>query len=344
MKVSIIVPIYNTAETILRQCLDSLIAQTLSEIEILLIDDGSGISCATLCDEYAYNHSCVRTMHTPNNGVSAARNTGITLAQGDYLMFVDADDWLDVDTAARYYAYAQAHQLDILLSGCTIVNQKQTMASHVAKDQLFTPQTKAELQRTILDNNPKYLRMWPMSPWAKLFRTEFIHAHQLSFLLGLKRMQDNLFCIQALEHTNRVGYFAYTGYFYRQSSSSACHKFNPDYRQIFETALMHFKHFAENSVTPSLAINAYYVKGIIVLITEYPQLYYFHPENTKSWRRLCREYKHLCQSDPYLEIINQVRIMDCHRAYRIFCFVLKRGWYHFLWLLLYLQKKKAQLH
>lgn len=343
MKVSIIVPVYNTGEPILRKCLNSIIAQTLSDIEILLIDDGSEASCAAICDEYACCYLCVTAVHTANNGVSAARNEGIALARGEYLMFVDADDWLDADTASQYYSYARTHQLDILLSGCTLADQYRYTVSYVRKSQLFTPQTKARLQRTILDNNPKYLRMWPMSPWAKLFRTEFVQAHRLIFTPGLKRMQDNLFCLQALECTDRVGYFACAGYYYRQTDYSACHRFNPDYRQIFETVLMHFKHFAENSAVPSLALNAYYVKGIIVLTTEYPQLYYMHPDNPKSWKVLCREYKHLCREEPYPEIIKRVRVTDCHCAYRLFCFVLKRGWHRLLWLLLFLQKKKAQL-
>lgn len=344
MKISIIVPVYNTEEHILRNCLESLLSQTLSDIEVLVVDDGSGLPCASICDEYSENYPYIKAIHTKNQGVSAARNTGISLASGKYLMFVDADDWLDADAAAKYFTYAEAHQLDILLSGCTLVEHEQYTASYVAKDMLFTPQSKAKLQQTILDNNPKYLRMWPMSPWAKLFRADFIHTNRLAFMPGLKRMQDNLFCLEALEQTDRVGYLAYGGYYYRQTENSVCHKFNPDYRRICEPVLMHFKEFALNSTKETAMLRAYYVKGIVILISEYTKLYYLHPDNPLSGKELYKKYKHLCQSEPYQEIIHLVQTLDCHCAYRVFCFVLKRGWYHLLWLLLLLQKTKTQLH
>nr|WP_300863995.1 glycosyltransferase [uncultured Acetatifactor sp.] len=299
MKVSIIVPVYNTEEQILRKCLDSLLSQTLSDIEILVVDDGSCCSCAAVCDKYSEVCSYVKVVHTKNQGVSAARNTGISLASGDYFMFVDADDWLEADATAKYYTYAQTYGLDILLSGCMLVERGRCTASYVAKDMLFTHQHKVELQRTILDNNPEYLRMWPMSPWAKLFRAEFIHTHGLAFTVGLKRMQDNLFCLQALEQTDRVGYLAYGGYYYRQTGDSVCHKFNPDFRQICESVLMHFKEFAMTSAEQASMLQAYYVKGIIILISEYTRLYYLHPDNPNSRKQLYKEYKRMCKSDPY---------------------------------------------
>lgn len=343
MKLSIIVPVYNTEEHILRECLDSLVSQTLSDIEILVIDDGSESLCAAVCDEYSGSYPNIKAVHTENQGVSAARNAGISLAEGEYLMFVDADDWLERDAAAQYHAYARLHRLDILLSGCTLFSQGCYAPSFVRQSRLFTPQTKKDLQRAILDNNPAYFQMWPMSPWAKLFRADFIRAHKLTFTVGLKRMQDNLFCLQALECTDRVGYYACAGYYYRQTDISVCHRFNPDYRQTFEPVLAQFKHFAGSASVPALFMRSYYVKGIIILITEYPQLYYLHPDNPRTRKALRREYKKLCQEEPYVEIIRQVRVMDCHCAYRLFCFVLKRGWYRLLWLLLVLQKKKSQL-
>lgn len=344
MKVSIIVPVYNTEEHILRKCLDSLVSQTLPDIEILIVDDGSASLCAAVCDEYSGNFPYIKTVHTENRGVSAARNTGISLACGEYLMFVDADDWLAADTAAQYYAYAQMHQLDIMLSGCKIVEKEHCKASHMEEDMLFTHQSKLGLQQTILDNNPAYLRMWPMSPWAKLFRTAFVRTQGLAFTVGLKRMQDNLFCLQALDKTDTVGYLAYDGYYYRQTDNSVCHKYSPDYRHIFEPVLNHFKHFAASSAVPVMMTRAYYVKGVIILISEYTKLYYMHPDNPQSWQDLCHEYKALCLNEPYHEIIQHVYVRDCHCAYRIFCFVLKKGWYRLLWLLLFLQKKKSKLY
>ena len=87
-KVSVIVPVYNV-EKYLKQCLDSIVDQTLEDLEIVLVDDGSVDSSGTICDEYAKQDSRVHVIHQENKGVSAARNAGISLAKGEYISFID---------------------------------------------------------------------------------------------------------------------------------------------------------------------------------------------------------------------------------------------------------------
>jgi len=94
--ISIVVPVYNV-EPYLRQCVDSILKQTYSDIEVILIDDGSPDNCGALCDEYSRIDSRVRVYHTANHGLSAARNLGIRMAQGEYIGFVDSDDWIEAD-------------------------------------------------------------------------------------------------------------------------------------------------------------------------------------------------------------------------------------------------------
>ncbi len=94
--ISIIVPVYKV-EHYLRQCVDSILAQTYRDIEVLLIDDGSPDRCGEICDEYAENDARVRVFHTENRGLSAARNLGLREARGDYIGFVDSDDWIEPD-------------------------------------------------------------------------------------------------------------------------------------------------------------------------------------------------------------------------------------------------------
>ena len=94
-KVSVIVPVYNV-EKYLKQCLDSIVDQTLEDLLIWQVDDGSVDSSGTICDEYAKNDSRVKVIHKENQGVSMARNTGLELATGEYVQFVDSDDYLDL--------------------------------------------------------------------------------------------------------------------------------------------------------------------------------------------------------------------------------------------------------
>lgn len=92
--ISVIVPIYNV-ERYLRQCIDSILCQTYRDLEILLIDDGSQDSCGEICDEYAKRDNRIRVFHTKNNGLSAARNLGLRRARGEFIGFVDSDDWIE---------------------------------------------------------------------------------------------------------------------------------------------------------------------------------------------------------------------------------------------------------
>jgi len=114
IKVSVIVPVYKV-ERFLAACLDSLMAQSMQDIEILLIDDGSPDECGRICDEYAAKDSRFSAFHTENHGLSAARNYGIEQASGEYLMFVDSDDWVSPEFCAAAYDEAMEHEADLVM-------------------------------------------------------------------------------------------------------------------------------------------------------------------------------------------------------------------------------------
>ena len=94
--ISVIVPVYNV-EPYLRKCVDSILAQSYSNLEVILVDDGSPDGCGAICDEYAAKDARVRVIHKPNGGVSDARNAGLDIMTGDYVAFVDSDDWVEAD-------------------------------------------------------------------------------------------------------------------------------------------------------------------------------------------------------------------------------------------------------
>lgn len=115
IKLSIIVPVYGV-ELYLRKCVDSLLTQDipLSEYEIILVDDGSPDACPKICDEYVAAHKNIRVIHRENGGLSAARNSGIEIAQGVYVMFVDSDDYIEPDVLAGLLKQVERDKLDVL--------------------------------------------------------------------------------------------------------------------------------------------------------------------------------------------------------------------------------------
>ena len=123
-KISVIVPVYNV-EPYLRKCVDSILAQSYSNLEVTLVDDGSPDGCGAICDEYAAKDARVRVIHKPNGGVSDARNAGLDIMTGDYVAFVDSDDWIDKQHLSSMYALVNGGA-DIAVSDVQLVRTDET--------------------------------------------------------------------------------------------------------------------------------------------------------------------------------------------------------------------------
>lgn len=129
--ISIIVPIYKV-ENYLRRCIDSLIHQNYPDTEIILVDDGSPDKCGTICDEYAQKDARIKVIHQKNGGLSAARNSGIDFAHGDYLMFVDSDDWVETNFCSFALKKCIETQSDIVVFGYNDVYENKTVKKSIA--------------------------------------------------------------------------------------------------------------------------------------------------------------------------------------------------------------------
>lgn len=173
MLISVIIPVYNVAEW-LPQCLDSVLDTDFDDYEIILVDDGStdGKS-GTICDEYAEMHpDLIKVIHQENGGPGASRNTGIEHAAGDYLLFVDSDDYIDSSIFEDLASYIEKYQSDIYLFGyCPVIND-------VVKEKV-TANLPFDVQLS-LDKNPEILLLEP-SPWGKLWRRSLFVDNNITF-------------------------------------------------------------------------------------------------------------------------------------------------------------------
>ena len=114
---SIIVPVYKVPERYLRKCIESTMAQTLKEIEILLVDDGSPDQCGEICESYAKQDSRIKVLHKKNGGLSSARNYGCKAATGKWIMFVDGDDWIEPDMCQTMYELGEKKNVQLVMCG-----------------------------------------------------------------------------------------------------------------------------------------------------------------------------------------------------------------------------------
>ena len=172
---SIIVPIYNV-ENYIRKCVDSLIAQSFSDIEIILVDDESPDNCPQICDEYARMDNRITVIHQKNGGLSDARNSGLSIARGQYVIFVDSDDYIDVDACQRF-AYHVTDNADILV-GNAIVEGGNCNLSHIAPGN--TVYDGSTYLKVSLQNHKS-----PMAAWLNVYRREFLSDNNLWFKKGI---------------------------------------------------------------------------------------------------------------------------------------------------------------
>lgn len=190
--ISIIVPVYNTKQY-LNACLDSILRQSFTDFELLLIDDGSTDGSGSICDLFARKDKRVRSFHTENKGVSSARNLGLDYAQGLFVMFVDSDDELPDGALSSMISVGVA---DFSVGGMLRVSQggKKHVYKHHA-DKLYQ---KGEKERFFDDAFSEMVLM--EGPGAKLFRAEIIRQHDLRFDERLHYGEDKVFVFSFLLH------------------------------------------------------------------------------------------------------------------------------------------------
>ena len=209
-EISIIVPIYN-AEPYLRRCLDSILAQTFTDFEAILVDDGSTDHSGAICDEYAVRDARFKTIHIPNGGVSSARNMGLKQAKGMWVAFVDADDCVFPDYLQHLYnGLAGADDDSILVWGSMLVNgvPKRHFHRKVMKD--------GEAALHIMRNGVLALS----GPVSKLFSMRIIRENGVLFPVNIKMGEDGIFLQRYLNAIETVSFISDVDYYVHDTPGS----------------------------------------------------------------------------------------------------------------------------
>ena len=159
--VSVIIPVYNV-EKYLRQCLDSVLAQTYTKYEVLLIDDGSTDSSADICREYCKKDSRFKLYQKQNGGASSARNLGLENASGDYLFFLDSDDWIDVDSINKMVHIALHENVDFVFSEAIAFDDKtgKTYLDKYSYHIQYLPGSPQLMMNEMMANREFHLVVW----------------------------------------------------------------------------------------------------------------------------------------------------------------------------------------
>ena len=235
-KVTIIIPVYNV-EKYLREAIDSAINQTYKNLEIILIDDGSTDNSGKICDEYAKLGDRIKVIHKINGGLSDARNAGLDNATGKYIMFLDSDDFFELDAAEKMYNEIEEKDADYVIGNyINVTDEGEKWERPVFDLEKFKP-----FKLSIYDYKNSFFIM-NSGVWNKIFKKEFIDKLNLRFVLGLPA-EDAIFTTYCFMKAEKVYYTPHIVLNYRQraegSISNSCSRkyfdgINKAYRIIYE--------------------------------------------------------------------------------------------------------------
>lgn len=197
MRYSVIIPVYN-AEGTLRRCLDSLVGQQFSDYELLLINDGSTDGSDAICREYANTYSCVRYFAKENGGVSSARNLGLEKAEGEYILFVDSDDYVSQDYFALLSHTLESNAVDLLMFGYRNFGGVSTEWDTGE----FYEDAETGIAKQISSVMQQYLFS---SLWSKAFKRQIIERYNIRFANDLAIGEDQTFIFTFAMHIRSIG-------------------------------------------------------------------------------------------------------------------------------------------
>ena len=229
-KISIIVPIYNV-EKYLPRCITSLQNQTFSDIEIILVDDESPDNCPQLCDSYIQKDKRIKVIHKKNGGLGFARNSGLDIAKGEYIMFVDSDDTIECDSCERLYNAAKKYNADIVTGNFN----REIMPGKWQKEEPFEGIQVLEgnqIHQYILDMiasapHCKAERLYPVSICITCIRRSLIEKSKIRFKSEREVLsEDTIFKVTLLKQTKTLVRIPYAFYRYYINNASLSHSFD----------------------------------------------------------------------------------------------------------------------
>ena len=245
MLFSFIIPIYNVDRTLVCKCLDSICEQSYNNIEIIIINDGSTLDIGL---DYIFKlkeNNKIKYYYQENMGVSIARNNGINNSSGDYIIFVDPDDYISTDLCENMRIYLNDNRnVDIVLFKYT--KNKNLLGTIRNENYIsFENVDYNELELNILSQNEPYQDYSIGAPWGKVFKKNFLINNKLFFKKNVQKSQDRLFMLYLLEKQPLIGNVCFCGYYYNFNENSICNKYNPNIYNILKKTLNEMEKYIE---------------------------------------------------------------------------------------------------
>lgn len=323
-KVSVIVPVYNN-ERYVAECIESILNQTHENLELILINDGSTDTSLNICEKYKILDERIKLISIQNSGVSTARNLGLKVMTGDYVTFVDSDDWIESNTLETALTNSIENNSDITIWSyfknykskevklSLVPGENRDFVSDIDKEILYLKSIYSQYEKqTKSEDVPIGTVM------CKLYKTSFIRKYNLDFNPNLIRSEDIIFALNAFRLAEKITYFDSNLYHYRinNSSMSFGYKYIQDTITPFNLLIEELKKFQvkmNNDLTVIDMINC----RIIQIITWHVRYNYFNKENTNRLLRSRKDLIKLINNTDYKDALKNVKLKNLSKQQRL---------------------------
>lgn len=312
-KFSIIVPCYNV-ERYLPKCIESLCKQTLKDIEIILVDDGSPDNSGKICDEWAEKDNRIQVIHKPNGGVSAARNDGLKKATGEYVLFCDSDDWMENNACEILYETGKKSNAEVVIGDVNQIYGERIVPVHFYDKEFITTDRKY-IDELIKTNFCKKYCPNPYmgkpafgygGPWNKAVKRDFLNHYGIKFDVRVKGIFDDiLYTAYILANASTIAYVQKPVYNYRILAGSITHSFKANLLEINEVIFNCWNEFLEKYGQDG-RFNEAYASNVIRRLKSTLGLFYFSNKNPMSLSEQFKDIRRLIETESYKTAIKNV--------------------------------------
>ena len=321
MLISIIVPVYNV-EKYLRQCLDSLIKQTYKNIEIVIIDDGSTDNSGKICDEYEKKNKNIKVIHKKNEGLGLARNTGLELIKGEYVMFVDSDDYVSNEICEVLLNNMNNNNYDYCKCGyCSFDNNGKLFSTKkYCNEKFYENDSKFQMMARMIGSLPDKKDVIEPSVWACIYKADIIKKYNIKFPSERELIsEDIVFNLEYMEHVQSSGIIDYCGYFYRFNPKSL----SKSYKKDRYDKIVYLYDYLYNRLTELKYNNDAFIRLNTLFFVNLKVIISQEKNSNKSAIEIKKTIDYLLNNEKTRKIINEYPINQQHFKQRLFLYFLK---------------------
>lgn len=306
-KVSVIVPIYKVPEKFLRKCIESIMQQTLKDIEIILVDDGSPDICGDICDEYLCKDKRIKVIHKKNGGLCSARNAGFLVSSGEWITFVDGDDWIDKEMCKVMYSKGIEHDVQLVMCNfITDFKYKQFNANKILQDnKVYLNNECIFLQTQILN-----FKSGISSPCTKLIKRQLLLTNNIYHNEYLKQGAEGIdFNLKLFEIITKAIYIDKDYYHYVYNDTSITSAYSDKSYEYIIRCFKEIKNLIHSSKNKKYLLPLFYTRVQYAIVTSAISGF-FHPKNKEKFSIKREKYKRFLKNDLINEALNKSYTKD----------------------------------